>query len=67
MAANNLKELEAETIDRLLLTFKEDLSDEEVQRLADVWMHYKRLVADEFSMVGRKKLGRVSRNLNRIF
>ena len=67
VAANNLAQLSAETVGRLLKLQKEELSDDDLNVLADYWQKITGLVIDEFSMIGRVKLAKVSRRLSEIF
>ncbi len=39
------------------------MSTDDLDKLADVWRNIHRLVIDEFSMVGKVKVARASRNL----
>ncbi len=66
VASQALAKLGCETIDSVLKTMQKELSDCQIDELAEAFAEVVLVIIDEVSMKGRVKTGRVSRNLDLI-
>ena len=66
VAANNLACLGAQTLHRLLLLHQKELTETQLEELAEQWRDIQLLVVDEFSMVGRKTFAKMSDRLDEV-
>ena len=66
VASQALAAFGCETIDSVLKTVQKELSENQIDELADAFAEVVIIIIDEISMCGRVKTGRVSRNLDLI-